>query len=264
MTTACPDRDPGGKTLLGSVRRALRVVDVVANESRPVTPKALARLTGLTLGTTYNIVRTLVHEGYLAQEPDGLVLGSRFPALRPGGDEGVFLARARAALHEVVETTGATAYLSRYSGGEVDLVDIVDARRCPRVELWVGAQDSAHATALGKQILAELPGEARLDYLSRHPLAELTPHTISDKRALLAQLERLGPATVDREEYALGFTCLAVPVRAPGVIAALAISLPKDDPRAGSGQFVPSLQSAAGKLALRLGTERRGHNHFSI
>ncbi|MCL2582810.1 MAG: IclR family transcriptional regulator [Streptosporangiales bacterium] len=250
---------PGTETtLLGSVRRALRLVDVVANESRPVTPKALARHTGLTLGTTYNIVRTLIHEGYLSQEPDGLVLGPRFPALRPREDDGVFLARVRSALHEVVEVTGATAYLSRYSedDGEVHLVDIVDARRYPRVELWVGAQDSAHATALGKQILAELPGQARLDYLSRHPLAELTPHTISDQRALLAQLDRLAGATIDREEYALGFTCLAVPVRAPGVIASLAISLPKDAPHAGSGQFVPALQQIAAKLALRLGTER--------
>ncbi|HEY1705136.1 MAG TPA: IclR family transcriptional regulator [Trebonia sp.] len=258
MTDAHSPGTPSGTTLLGSVQRALRLVDIVAHEPRPVTPKALARLTGLSLGTTYNIVRTLVHEGYLAPEPDGLVLGSRFLGLRPSEDEGVFLARVRGALHEAVERTGATAYLSRYSGGEVHLVDIVDARRCPRVELWVGAQESAHATALGKQILAELPGEDRLDYLSRHRLAELTPYTISDKRALLAQLERLGPATIDREEYALGFTCLAVPVRAPGVIASLAISLPKDDPGAGSAQLVPSLRAVAGHLALRLGTDRSG------
>lgn len=260
MTNALSDGAPGGETLLGSVQRALRLVDVVASEPRPVTPKALARLTGLTLGTTYNIVRTLVHEGYLAHEPDGLVLGPRFPALRPGEDEGVFLAHVRTALHEVVEKTGATAYLSRYSNGEVHLVDIVDARRCPRVELWVGTQESAHATALGKQILAELPWESRLDYLSRHPLAELTPYTISDKRALLAQLERLATATVDREEYALGFTCLAVPVRAPGIIASLAISLPTNvsDVDASSESLVPCLRTVARTLALRLGAERHG------
>lgn len=250
---------PGSETtLLGSVRRALRLVDVVASEPRPVTPKALARLTGLTLGTTYNIVRTLIHEGYLSQEPDGLVLGPRFPALRPREDQGVFLARIRAALHEVVEATGTSAYLCRYSqdDGEVHLVDIVDGRRYPSVELWVGAQDSAHATALGKQILAELPRRDRLDYLSRHPLAELTPHTISDQRTLLAQLEQPGGATVDREEYALGFTCLAVPVRAPGLLASLAISLPKDAPHPGTARLVPVLQHIAGNLALRLGTER--------
>lgn len=53
-------------------------------------------------------------------------------------------------------------------------------------------------------------------YLSRYRLAELTPYTISDKRAPLAQLERLGPATIDREEYALGFMCLAVPGQLTG------------------------------------------------
>lgn len=66
-------------TLIGSVQRALRLVDIVANSPRPLPPKMLAAITGLTPGTTYNLVRTLIHEGYLASEPDGLVLGGRFP-----------------------------------------------------------------------------------------------------------------------------------------------------------------------------------------
>src|SRR5690606_209029 len=70
-----------GGTLLGSIQRAITLVDMVANAPRPLPVKALASSAGLSLGTTYNIVRTLVHEGYLAREPDGLVLGKRFPSL---------------------------------------------------------------------------------------------------------------------------------------------------------------------------------------
>lgn len=242
-------------TLIGSVQRALRLVDIVANAPRPLPPKMLAAATGLTPGTTYNLVRTLVHEGYLASEPDGLVLGCRFPSFRQDIDRrGVFLARVRAALREVTDDVGATAYLSRFDDGEVHLVDIVDATHNPRVELWVGLHSSAHATALGKQILADLSEEDRLDYLSRHALEELTPKTISDRRTLLAQLEHSPGWTVDDEEYAIGSTCVAVPVVAPDVTASLAVSLPSGQPVADRA-LITNLQRAARRLSLQLGAD---------
>lgn len=242
-------------TLIGSVQRALRLVDIVANSPRPLPAKMLSSITGLTPGTTYNLVRTLVHEGYLSAEPDGLVLGSRFPSFQQQIDSrGVFLARVRAALRAVTEEVGATAYLSRYADGELHLVDIVDAVRNPRIELWVGLHASAHATALGKQILAALSEEDRLDYLSRHRLEELTPRTISDRRTLLTQLEHTPGWAIDREEYAIGATCVAVPVIAPGVIASLAVSLPADQAVV-NRRLVSNLQRTARRLSLQLGAD---------
>lgn len=245
-------------TLIGSVQRALRLVDIVANSARPLPVKTLATITGLTPGTTYNLIRTLIHEGYLANEPDGLVLGARFPTFRTEIDtRGVFLARVRAALREVTDEVGATAYLSRYSDGEMHLVDIVDAVRSPRIELWVGMDSSAHATALGKQILSDLTCEERLDYLSRHRLEELTPRTISDRRTLLSQLEHSRGFAVDREEYSIGNSCVAVPVIAPGVTASLAISRPTDGTLV-DGRLVATLQHAARRLSLQLGADGLG------
>lgn len=242
-------------TLIGSVQRALRLVDIVANSPRPLPTKMLAASTGLTPGTTYNLVRTLIHEGYLASEPDGLVLGTRFPSFQQElSSRGVFLARVRAALREVTDEVGATAYLSRFSDGEMHLMDIVDAVRNPRVELWVGMQSSAHATALGKQILADLPDEERLDYLARHRLEELTPRTISDRRTLLTQLQHSPGWAVDHEEYAIGATCVAVPVIAPGVTASLAISLPSEQAVV-DRRLVSRLQSTARRLSLQLGAD---------
>ncbi|MGV9192771.1 IclR family transcriptional regulator [Microbacterium sp. MC2] len=249
------DASGQGGTLIASVQRALRLVDMVANASRPVTTKALAQASGLTPGTTYNLVRTLLREGYLTNHPDGLVLGSRFLGVHEEGS-GLFLARVRESLREVAEGLGATAYLSRYDDGEVHLVDIVDAKANPRVELWVGLHDSAHATALGKQILAELSTDERHDYLSRHELEELTPYTISDRRLLLRQLERPAPAVLDRQEYAIGFDCLAVPVRAPGITASLAVSLPAHAAKQTTADLAARLRTIGNRLSLRLGAER--------
>lgn len=250
-------------TLIGSVQRALRLVDIVANAPRPLPAKTLAAVTGLTVGTTYNLVRTLVHEGYLASEPDGLVLGRRFLSFQAEIDvRGAFLARVRSALREVTDDVGATAYLSRFNDGEVHLVDIVDATHNPRVELWVGLHSSAHATALGKQILADLSVEDRLDYLSRHQLEELTPNTISDRRTLLTQLEHAPGWAVDEEEYSIGSTCVAVPVVAPNVSASLAISLPSD--RAVVDRtLVTKLQRVARTLSLQLGADSLGSSASS-
>lgn len=245
-------------TLIGSVQRALRLVDIVANSPRPLPTKMLAAITGLTPGTTYNLVRTLIHEGYLSAEPDGLVLGARFPTFQREIDtRGVFLARVRAALRSVTDEVGATAYLSRYDDGEMHLIDIVDAEQNPRVELWVGLQSSGHATALGKQILAELPDDDRLDYLSRHRLEELTPRTISDRRTLLTQLEHSPGWTLDQEEYLIGATCVAVPVIALNVTASLAISLPSDQAIV-DRELVSKLQRAARRLSIQLGADALG------
>ncbi|GAA2930358.1 IclR family transcriptional regulator C-terminal domain-containing protein [Microbacterium luteolum] len=245
----------GEPTLIGSVQRALRLVDIVANSPRPLPAKMLATATGLTPGTTYNLIRTLIHEGYLSAEPDGLVLGTRFPSFQQEIDSrGVFLARVRSALRKVTEEVGATAYLSRFDDGEMHLVDIVDAVHNPRVELWVGLQSSAHATALGKQILAELPDEHRLDYLARHRLEELTPRTISDRHTLLTQLEHSPGWVVDQEEYVIGATCVAVPVIAPNITASLAISLPSELAVVDRA-LVSRLQSVARRLSLQLGAD---------
>ena len=240
-------------TLIGSVQRALRLLDIVGASSRPLTVKALANRSGLNIGTTYNLVRTLIHEGYLQSDQDGVILGPRFPGLWDDPAAGVFLAQTRQTLTEVSEEFGAAAYLANFVDGEVAVVDIVDAPAHPRAPLWVGIQDSAHATALGKQLLATLDPPNRVDYLSRHPLAELTPNTIKDAKVLLSQLGRCETAAVEKQEYVLGTSCLAVPVITPALRAALAISVTSGDVRIDNpAPMIARLRVIAARLSLRL------------
>nr|WP_245679703.1 IclR family transcriptional regulator C-terminal domain-containing protein [Actinomadura hibisca] len=109
---------------------------------------------------------------------------------------------------------------------EIRIIDIADGPRTPRVDLWVGFDDAAHATAIGKCMLAQLDEDHRRDYLSRHPLVDLTPHTITEPRRLLTMLSTPAGLSLDHEEYAIGTGCAAVPVTdATGtVVGALAIS----------------------------------------
>ncbi len=198
-------------TLIQSVQRALRVIEVVAEHDGRARAKEVARATGLTLATTYHLLRTCTHEGWLQRLDDGsYVLGHRIDVVRTQGTAARGIAHARPALEWLRDTLCGAVYLGRYVDGEIVVAEIVDSVRAPRIDLWVGIHDAAHATALGKAILAQLTEPDRADYLSRHPLHDLTPRTVVDRRQL--RLPAPGDVAVDDGEYALGGSCLAATV----------------------------------------------------
>ena len=213
-------------TLIASVQRALHLVDAVGEYDRPVPAKTLARRTAQPLPTTYHLLRTLVHEGYLRRiEGAGYVLGDRVTALSTGSPA-ARAARFRPILQSLHDELSAAAYLSVLDDGEIRLVDVVDSAKAPRVDLWVGFHDAAHATALGKAVLSVLDEPGRRDYLSSHDLPDLTPRTVTDRKVLLRQLDVPNPYALDQEEYALGTACVAAAVPSATFTAAIAVSVP--------------------------------------
>jgi IclR family acetate operon transcriptional repressor len=198
-------------TLIQSVQRAFRIIEVISERGGRARAKEVARATGLPLATTYHLLRTCAHEGWLQRLDDGsYVLGHRIDAVRAGGTAARGVAHARPALEWLRDALGGAVYLARYAGGEIVVDEIIDGPRAPRIDLWVGMHDAAHATALGKCILGQLPALDREDYLARHPLYDLTPRTVVDRRRLALP----GPAdvAVDDGEYAVGVCCLAAAV----------------------------------------------------
>ncbi|WP_033288841.1 IclR family transcriptional regulator [Amycolatopsis jejuensis] len=236
-------------TLIGSVQRALHLLDAVGASERPVPAKVLARSVGLPLPTTYHLLRTLVHEGYLCKLDDGYALGSQVSGLRQHTSRHALLPRIRPVLRALRDEVRGAAYLSLYVDGDIKLIDIADGPAAPSVDLWVGVHEAAHATAFGKCILSALDAVGRRDYLSRHQLADLTPHTITDTRVLEQRLSQSGDVFNDREEYLLGTACVATMVRTPGALGAVAISLPAR--RLGSAQ-PQSLRRAAQRVSRAL------------
>jgi IclR family transcriptional regulator, acetate operon repressor len=211
-----------GPTLIQSVQRALRLVEIVAEHAGPARAKEVAHAAGLPLATTYHLLRTCAHEGWLQLLDDGsYVLGHRLDVVREHGTAARGLAQARPALEWLRDELGGSVYLARHVDGEIVVADVVDSRRFPRIDLWVGLHDAAHATALGKCILANLPGAVRDEYLGRHPLHDLTPRTVVDRRRL--RLPAPGGFAVDEGEYALGVSCLAAPVLTGTDVAAVAV-----------------------------------------
>ncbi|WP_245667486.1 IclR family transcriptional regulator [Actinomadura macra] len=208
------------------MQRALHLMEAVASHPSGAPAKQLAREARLPLATTYHLLRTLAHEGYAMRLSDGVwVLGDRVQSLHGQSRMQQVLAAVRPTLIALRDELNVAAYFSLHVDDEIQLIDVADGPRSPRVDLWVGFADAAHATAIGKCVLNQLDEDRRRDYLSRHPLVDLTPHTITEPRRLLGSLSTPDGLSLDREEYALGTGCAAVPVAdGTGPVGALAVS----------------------------------------
>ncbi|WP_369145341.1 IclR family transcriptional regulator [Streptomyces sp. R44] len=225
MATATQTAAP---TLIGSVQRALRLLEAVASHAEGAPAKQLARETGLPLPTTYHLLRTLTHEGYLLRDKGVFVLGDAAVRLAGGGDVQNRRIKIEDSLAHWRDEIGVPIYFALYREGEIELVAVADTSNAPAVEEWADFRETAHAHAIGQCLLSQLDLKSRQDHLDRHPVEAITPYTVRNQRVFLERLgslDRMEPV-VERQEYALGTVCAAIPITAGSTAAAMAISLP--------------------------------------
>ncbi|MET9722314.1 IclR family transcriptional regulator [Streptomyces zaomyceticus] len=225
MATATHTAAP---TLIGSVQRALRLLEAVSSHADGAPAKQLARETGLPLPTTYHLLRTLTHEGYLVREKGVFVLGDAAVRLAGGGAVQNRRIKIEDSLARWRDEIGVPVYFALYREGEIELVAVADTPSAPAVEEWADFRETAHAHAIGQCLLSQLDLKSRQDHLDRHPVESITPYTVRNRGVLLERLGGLGrmEPLVERQEYALGTVCAAIPITAGSTAAAMAISLP--------------------------------------
>ncbi|MGH3663275.1 MAG: IclR family transcriptional regulator, partial [Micromonosporaceae bacterium] len=127
----------------------------------------------------------------------------------------------------------------------------------------VGRRLPAHATGLGKVLLADLSAKELDARLGGESLENYTSHTITDRAELdrvLAEARRDGHAG-DEEEYTLGVRCVAVPVldHTGRTVAGMSVSVPTirfDEPR--RSHVLAVLRVAGHDLSEALGYRRDG------
>jgi DNA-binding IclR family transcriptional regulator len=217
-------------TLIQSVQRALHLVETLVSLGGTARVKELAFAARIPLATTYHLLRTLSHEGYLHKGPDGaFTLGSAWGSLTASNSISVALTHIRPTLRYLRDELNSAVYFAVFDAGEISILELIDSPKVDSLDLWVGIQDAAHATALGKAILSALSEDERQEYLSRHPLYDLTQHTITDPRLLAQQLRQAKLLAHDDEEYSSGVHCLGLPVVTQNTVGAVAILKRTDD-----------------------------------
>jgi IclR family transcriptional regulator, acetate operon repressor len=213
-----------------SVERALDVIEALAASGREMGVSELGQAVGLPYATIHRLTATLVHRGYVRQEPRSrkYVLGDRLVDL--GAAAGRILGSSmRPFLERVVERTGETANLALLEDGYVVYVAQAASPRMVRMFTEVGNRVLPHRTAVGKVLLASQPRPAAERILRRNGLPAATDNTITDEGRFLDELDRVERQgyAVDLEEQEEGVCCVAVPVvAANGLEAAMSVSGP--------------------------------------
>lgn len=214
---------------LSTLQRGLRVLEYVS-QNEGTYPKQIAAGVGLSLGTTYHLVNTLLDERYLIRTwLGGLVLGEGVAALvgrvdhRPDP-----YPELHALLLELAERSGDVAVLGRLVGPDAEIVAVADA---PGAEhgghLLAGSRGPTHTMALGKALLSVLEPETVVAIVRSWPLPPLTGRTVVRPDLLLDQVELVGRRgfAVDVEEGEEGLCCISAPIRGPATRPSGAIAV---------------------------------------
>ncbi|MFJ3306091.1 IclR family transcriptional regulator [Streptomyces sp. NPDC086549] len=227
-TSAAVPEQPHSATLIGSVQRAMRLLESVAEHEYGAPAKQLARETGLALPTAYHLLRTLVHEGYLRRDKGLFFLGEAAERLGSSGAQQKRRSTVVDTLAHWRDSIGAPVYYAMYRDGEIEVLCVSDTPGNPAVEEWADFRETGHAHAIGQCLLSQMDESARRDHLDRYPVQSLTPYTVRDSQSLLRRLDRIRrmePVT-ERQEYALGTVCAAIPITVGTTAATMAMSLP--------------------------------------
>jgi IclR family acetate operon transcriptional repressor len=214
-----------------SVARAIAILTHVAASADGLRAMEIARACKLGRQGAYHMLHTLTEYGMLARNAEGrYVVGVRLAGMgeaflrqsAPSDFLGPLVRRA------AIET-GEAAYAAGWVGHEIaNLVSAAGANPIQASAVPVGYHGFAHARAAGKLLLAYAADDLRERYLQKHMLARRTPNTLCDAKVLrreLAEVRERGYA-VDREEFAAGLCCLAVPAIPFSAKYALSISAP--------------------------------------
>jgi DNA-binding IclR family transcriptional regulator len=176
---------------VGSVARAIALLDAVAESDGGARVNELARRIGVNPSTASRLLSTLEAGGLVERMPGGPYrLGLKLVALSDRVLAQLDVReQARSWLTWLVQETGETATLSVPGGGEAITVDFVPSPSSVVSLARLGRPRVAHATAAGKVMLA-FGTPAR----PNEELTAFTERTITDAAALNRELEQVRSA----------------------------------------------------------------------
>jgi DNA-binding IclR family transcriptional regulator len=225
----------GSRLPVKSADRTLTILETLAQSPRKRTLADLAQELRIPKSSLHGILRTLADRGWVEIDPTNQQFGLGVRALLVGAsyvDSDAAVVRAQPVLDLLSEELGEATHLGRLDGTDVVYLAKRESVHPLRLFSAIGRRLPAHATALGKAILAERSTD-ELAGLFGEQLITLTPHTLSSRADLeldLAQVRARGYA-VDNEENSEGIRCFSVALpshlgRGALPVDALSVSIP--------------------------------------
>lgn len=259
-----PKDEENDRDIIQSIERGFAVLLAFDADLPAPSLADVAAKTGFSRPAVRRILLTLQKLGYVASSgsrwsltPRVLTLGQLYAATHDVPEV------AQPHLLRLTELTHESASLSQLDGTDVVYVARVQVRRVMSVNVDVGSRLPAHATAMGRVLVAWADASV-VEAVIAAGLPALTPTTVTDPvrfRDELHEVRRQGFALVDGE-LEPGFLTAATPVRDPSghVVAALAYSTSRGrtDPQHVIDEVIPHLLDVAGAITRDLGLVTTG------
>lgn len=246
------DKDP---EYLSTLERGLRVLRAFDENDPEMRLSEVATKAGLSPAVARRCLKTLVSLGYIRQRdrdflltPEVLVFGSAF--LSSMNIERV----VTPSLQKLRDETGDSSSMAVITGDDILYLAHVSTRRQFRLAATVGTRFPAHATSMGKAILAFRPDEEVEAFLARSDLQPFTSRTITDPAKLRERLQQVRANGYDSacEELDMGIVSLAVPIFVADDVAVAAINCSTSTGRTTQQEMIASrldgLKTAAGEI----------------
>lgn len=228
-------RAGAGGGVTGEVKSASRLMTIfehlakVGSASFP----AIVRDLDLPNSSAHELLQTAWTRGFLEHDPvtRSYRLGIRLWQVGQAYSvDSSLVAAAQPLMDALVASTQETVQFARLDGLENVYLAIAESPHPMKLVSSVGARLSAHATGVGKVLLAGLDDERLRALLSGVELRRDTSATITDPETLIAECRqiRVRGFGEDREEYVTGCRCIAMPVHDDSgrVVAAMSVSVP--------------------------------------
>lgn len=218
-----------GDSYVQSFARGLAVLRSFGAEAPRQTLSEVAERAQLTRAGARRILHTLLHLGYVEAEgrlfrltPKVLDLGYAYLSSLP------IWTQAQPLLEELMKELRQSCSATVMDGDDIVYVVRLSAHRTMSINLGIGSRLPSYCTSMGRVLLSGLAPDvlrARLEKMAR---LRLTPATITDIDALMAeiaQVRRQGWCLV-QEELEQGLVALAAPVldRSGKIVAAINVS----------------------------------------
>jgi IclR family pca regulon transcriptional regulator len=244
-----------GRQFVQSLERGLDVVRALSVPGAGRTLSDVARDTGLTRASARRFLLTLEDLGYVRSDDRRFALTPRVLELGYAFLSSLTLPQiAQPHLRELVERVHESSSVSVLDGADIVYVAREPTQRIMTVVISVGTRFPAHATSMGRVLLAGLPAAALDAFLQTVELHPLTAATVTDKDELRGELDRvrhMGWALVD-QELEVGLRSIAVPLhgRTGEVVAAMNLSThaSRRTPAAIRRELLPQLREAAAAI----------------
>jgi IclR family acetate operon transcriptional repressor len=199
-----------------SLDRALTLLDVMA-KGDGVALSELSKRAALAPSSAYRLLQTLAARGFVEFIERDQLWAIGVESFRTGmafQRRNSIATVGRGIMQDLVQASGETANIAIFEAGEIVFVAQVESFEPIRAFFRTGERRAAHASGIGKALLAEMPRRAVERVIAEKGLERFTDKTLTRPEALLADLAQTHVRgwALDDEERNLGMRCIAAAV----------------------------------------------------